>query len=60
VKLPKSRDSILGKEYDSILIITNQLIKEAKFALINKATNTPAIAYLVVREVVATKGLSNE
>jgi hypothetical protein len=60
VKLPKSRDSISEKEYNSILIITNWLIKEAKFASINKATNAPNTAHLVMREVVATEGLSNK
>jgi transposase InsO family protein len=60
MKLPKSRDPISGKEYDSILIITDRLIKEAKFALINEATDAPGTAYLVVQNVVATEGLPNE
>jgi hypothetical protein len=60
VKLPKSRNPISGKEYNSILIIIDQLTKEAKFALINKATDAPNTAYLVIREVVTTEGLSNE
>jgi hypothetical protein len=60
VKLSKSRDLILGKEYNSILTITNRLIKEVKFALINKVTDAPGTAHLVMREVVAIKDLSNK
>jgi hypothetical protein len=60
VKLPKSRDPISGKEYNSILTITNRLIKEAKFVPINKAINTPGTAHLVVQNVVATEGLPNK
>jgi hypothetical protein len=60
VKLPKSRDPISGKKYNSILTITDRLTKEAKFAPINKVTNAPGTAHLVVREVVATEGLPNK
>jgi hypothetical protein len=60
IKLPKSRDLILEKEYNSILTITNWLIKEAKFALINKVTDAPGTTHLVMQEVVATEGLSNK
>jgi hypothetical protein len=60
VKLLKSRDSISEKEYNSILTITDRLTKEVKFALINKVTNAPATAHLVMQEVVATEGLPNE
>jgi hypothetical protein len=60
IKLPKSRDPISRKKYNSILTITNRLTKEAKFASINKATNAPNTAHLVMREIVATKGLPNK
>jgi hypothetical protein len=60
MKLPKSRDPISGRKYDSILIITDQLIKEAKFAPINKAIDAPSMAHLVMQNIVATEGLPNE
>jgi hypothetical protein len=60
VKLPKSRDSTNGKEYNSIFTITDQLIKEAKFVPFNEAINAPGVAHIVMREVVATEGLSDE
>jgi transposase InsO family protein len=60
VKLPKSQNPISEKEYNSILTITDRLTKEAKFALINKATDAPGTAYLVVQNMVATEGLSDK
>jgi hypothetical protein len=60
VKLPRSRNLTSSKEYNSIFIITNQLIKEAKFIPFNKATNAPGVAHIVMREVVAIEGLLDE
>jgi hypothetical protein len=60
VKLLKSRDSTNGKEYDSIFMITDRLIKEAKFVPFNKAIDAPGVAYIVMREVVATESLLNK
>jgi tRNA/tmRNA/rRNA uracil-C5-methylase (TrmA/RlmC/RlmD family) len=60
VKLPKSRDPIFGREYNTILTIIDRLIKEAKFVPMNEATDAPDTAYIVMREVVATESLSDE
>jgi hypothetical protein len=60
VKLPKSRDLTNSREYNSIFTITDRLTKEVKFVPFNKATNAPGVAHIVMREVVATKGLSDE
>jgi hypothetical protein len=38
----------------------NRLIKEAKFMLFNKITDAPSVAYIIMREVVATKSLLDE
>jgi hypothetical protein len=45
---------------NTLLIIIDQLIKEAKFALVNKVIDAPNMAHLVVREIVATEGLSDK
>jgi hypothetical protein len=60
VKLPKSRDPVSGREYDTILTITDRLTKEAKFVPMNEATDAPGTAHIVMREVVATEGLPDE
>jgi hypothetical protein len=60
VKLPKSRDLVSGREYNTILTITDRLIKEAKFMPINEVTDALSMAYIVMREVVATEGLPDE
>jgi hypothetical protein len=57
VKLLRLRNLISSKEYNSIFIITNQLIKEAKFMPFNKAINTPETAHIIMREMVAIKSL---
>jgi hypothetical protein len=57
VKLPRSRNPTFGKEYNSIFTITNRLIKEAKFMPFNKTTDAPNVAYIIMREVVATESL---
>jgi hypothetical protein len=60
IKLSKFQDPISGKEYNSILTITDRLTKEAKFASINKATDAPDTAYLVIQNVIATESLPNK
>jgi hypothetical protein len=60
VKLLKLRDSIFGREYNSILIITDQLIKEIKLIPFNKTINAPNMAYIIIKEVIATKSLSDK
>jgi hypothetical protein len=60
VKLLKLRDPTNGKKYNSIFTITDRLIKEAKFISFNKAIDAPGVAHIVMREVVATKGLSDK
>ena len=60
MKLLKLKDSATEKKYDSILTTTDWLIKEVKFISINKATEASETVYLVVKEIVATEGLSDE
>jgi hypothetical protein len=60
VKLLKSKDPAIRKKYNSILTITDWLIKEAKFILTNKTTEASETAHLIVKEIVATEELSDE
>src|SRR5689334_20132077 len=60
VKLPKSKNSVMRKEYNSILMITDQLSKEAKFILMNEATDALGTAHLIVWKIIANKSLSEE
>ena len=46
--------------YNSIIIITDQLIKEAKFILINKETDITGITYIVLEEVIIDEGILEE
>ena len=40
--------------------MTDQLIKEAKFILMNKEIDTTGIAYIVLEEVIMDKGILEE
>jgi hypothetical protein len=57
IKLLKSRDSTNSREYNSIFIITDRLIKEVKFVSFNKAIDISRTAHIVIREVVAIESL---
>jgi hypothetical protein len=57
MKLSRLRDLTNSKKYNSIFIITNRLIKKAKFMPFNKAINAPGVAHIVMRKVIATESL---
>ena len=40
--------------------MTDQLIKEAKFVLINKEIDTTGIAHIILEEVIIDKGIPEE
>ena len=42
------------------MTITDQLTKEAKFVPINKETDAIGIAYIILEEVIADKGIPEE
>ena len=46
--------------YNSIMIITDQLTKEAKFVLINKEIDIIGIVYIVLEEVIIDEGILEE
>jgi hypothetical protein len=47
VKLLKSKDSAIGLEYDSILTITERMIKYAYFILFLKTISAPKLVYII-------------
>ncbi|OBT81095.1 hypothetical protein VE02_10352 [Pseudogymnoascus sp. 03VT05] len=48
VKLPLSKDPLTGVEYDSILVITERLMKYGKFIPYLEASNAEALAYTFI------------
>ncbi len=60
VKLLKSKDLITKKEYNSILTITDWLMKYAMFISMNEATDASGTAHLMIWNVIANESLSDE
>jgi len=60
VKLSKSKERIIETMYDSILIITDRLIKYEYFLSYKKATFAEDLIYTFLRMIVANYELSDE
>jgi len=60
VKLSKSKERIIEAMYDSILIITDRLIKYEYFLSYKKATFAEDLTYTFLRTIVANHELSDE
>ncbi len=60
VKLSKSKKRVIETTYDSILIITDRLIKYEYFLSYKKATFAEDLTYTFLRTIVANHELSDE
>ncbi len=60
VKLSKSKERVTRTTYDSILIVTNKLIKYEYFLSYKKATFAEDLTYTFLRMIVANHKLSDE
>ncbi len=60
VKLLKSKEKVMRTTYDSILMITDRLIKYKYFLSYKKVTFTEDLTYTFLRMIVANHELSNE
>jgi hypothetical protein len=60
VKLPPLKDPLTGTAYNSILVINNRLIKFVRLILYKEASNTEALAYTFIREVIVNYRTPNK
>ena len=60
VKLPKSRDLIIGVEFDSILVIIKRLIRYSIFILYKEASIAKDLAYAINKTIIANYSLLEE
>jgi len=60
VKLSKSKKRVIETTYDSILIITDRLIKYEYFLPYKKATFAEDLTYTFLKTIVANHELSDE
>jgi hypothetical protein len=60
VKLPPLKDPLTGTVYDSILVMNNRLTKFARLIPYKEASNTEALAYAFMREVIVNHGTLNK
>jgi len=60
IKLSKSKERVMKTTYDSILMITDKLIKYEYFLSYKKATFTKDLTYTFLRMIVANHELSDE
>jgi len=60
VKLSKSKERVTRTTYDSILMITDKLIKYKYFLSYKKATFAKDLFYMFLRMIVANHELSDE
>jgi hypothetical protein len=60
VKLLLSKDPIIGVEYDSILVVTDRLIKYIYMILYLEASIIKDLAYMFLRIVVANYNVPEE
>jgi hypothetical protein len=60
VKLPPLKDPLTGIVYNSILVINNRLIKFVRLILYKEASNTEALAYTFIQEVIVNHGTPNK
>ena len=60
IKLPASREIITGVIYDSVLVVTDRLIKYAHFIPYKKGSTAEELAYAFNRNVIANHGIPEE
>jgi len=60
VKLSKSKEKVIKTMYDSILMITDKLIKYEYFLSYKKATFAKDLIYTFLKTIVANHDLSDE
>jgi hypothetical protein len=58
--LPKSKDPLTGKNFNSIFVIVNKLSKQAYFLPHEKAHNTENLAHLYIRYIFAEHRIPKE
>jgi hypothetical protein len=59
-KLPKSKEPLTGVEYDSILVINDDLTKYAYFVAYKEASNAEELAYTFYKTIIAQHGTPKE
>ncbi|APA12632.1 hypothetical protein sscle_09g074020 [Sclerotinia sclerotiorum 1980 UF-70] len=60
VKLPLSKDPVTQKEYDSILVVTDRLIKFAHMIPFCETWTADDLAYMFMRNIVSIHGVPDE
>ena len=60
VKLPKSKEPLTKAVYDSILVITDRLMKYRYFIPCKEASSAEELAYMFLRVIAANHGLPEE
>jgi hypothetical protein len=60
IKLPPSKKALTGVTYDSILVVTDRLIKYAHFIPYKKNSIVKELAYIFNRNVIANYGILEE
>jgi hypothetical protein len=60
VKLPKSPELMTKNEYDSIMVTTDRLTKQAYFILINETITAEELAYVYYRYIWSEHGTLEE
>jgi hypothetical protein len=60
IKLPPSKEALIGVTYDSILVVTNRLTKYAHFIFYKEGLTAEELAYTFNRNVIANYGILEE
>jgi hypothetical protein len=60
VKLPPSKEAFVGVTYDSILVVTNRLIKYAHFISYKEGLTAEELAYTFNRNIIINHGILKE
>jgi RNase H-like domain found in reverse transcriptase/Reverse transcriptase (RNA-dependent DNA polymerase)/Integrase zinc binding domain/Chromo (CHRromatin Organisation MOdifier) domain len=60
VKLPKSKEPMTQKEYDSILVVTDRLTKYGYFIPYLEESTAEDLAYMFMKHIIANHGIPEE
>ena len=60
VKLPKSKEPMIGVKFDLILVIIKRLIRYSIFVLYKEASTAKDLAYAINKTVIANYSLPEE
>jgi hypothetical protein len=60
VKLPLLKEVFIGVTYDSILIVTDRLIKYAHFISYKEGSTVEELIYIFNRNIITNYGISEE